>query len=341
MKKIRVLVVDDSPLMRSWLTGILREDPEIGEVFGARDPLEAKAIMLQNKPEVMTLDVEMPGMDGITFLREVMSYHPLPVVMVSAYTQENSRTTIQALSLGAVDFVPKPAKATQEAQKEFKEQVLTKVKEAATIRVLILPPRPFLKTEGVVRGHDRVIGMGASTGGTQALGFILSELPPAIPPIVLVQHMPPYFTKAFAQHLDQETRFKVREAETGVPIKAGEVWVSPGDQHCRVRRGLEGPYLFLDDGPRVNHHRPSVDVLFQSLAQSFGDRGIGVLLTGMGEDGAAGLLAMRKKRAYTIAQDKASSVIFGMPQAAITLGAVKEVAPLEKIPECILKGLGV
>jgi len=346
LKKIHVLIVDDSPLMQAWLKKILSADPEVGEVTVAQNADEARKSLQTKRPDVITLDVEMPGMDGVSFLKEIMSHYPLPVVMVSAYTQENCQTTIKALSLGAVDFISKPGPGLEEEKETFPQRLLAKVKEAAqarTISPLLSPPshlfhkgmdpsrRPFLEVQG------SVIGIGASTGGTLALNFLLYQLPEDMPPIVIVQHMPPQFTGAFADHLDQVSLLTVKEACSGDRLKRGLALIIPGGKHGQVQKDQQGLFLTLNESPPVNHHRPSVDVLFQSLALTVQEKGIGILLTGMGEDGARGLLAMREQRARTLAQDESTSAVFGMPQAAIKLGAAQEVAPLEGVPAWLIK----
>ena len=341
-----MLIVDDSPLMQAWLKKILSADPEVGEVTVAQNADEARQSLQTKRPDVITLDVEMPGMDGVSFLKEIMSHYPLPVVMVSAYTKENCQTTIKALSLGAVDFISKPGPGLEEGKETFPQRLLAKVKEAAqarTISPLSISPSPFYR-QGMETGRrpflevqGSVIGIGASTGGTQALHFLLSQLPEDMPPIVIVQHMPPQFTAAFADHLDQVSPLTVKEALSGDRLKRGLALIVPGGKHGQVQKDQQGLFLSLNENPPVNHHRPSVDVLFQSLALSVQEKGIGILLTGMGEDGARGLLAMREQRARTLAQDESTSAIFGMPQAAIKLGAAQEVAPLEEVPAWLIK----
>jgi two-component system chemotaxis response regulator CheB len=332
LKKIQVLIVDDSPLMQAWLKRILSADPEVGEVTVAQNADEARQSLQTKRPDVITLDVELPGMDGISFLKEIMSHYPLPVVMVSAYTQENCQTTIKALSLGAMDFIPKPGPGLEEEKETFPQRLLDKVKEAAqarTVSPLLSPPshlfhkgmdisrRPFLEVQG------SVIGIGASTGGTLALNFLLSQLPEDMPPI--------------ADHLDQVSLLTVKEACSGDRLKRGLALIIPGGKHGQVQKDQQGIFLTLNENPPVNHHRPSVDVLFQSLALTVQEKGIGILLTGMGEDGARGLLAMREQRARTLAQDESTSAVFGMPQAAIKLGAAQEVVPLEGVPDWLIK----
>ena len=347
MKRIRVLIVDDSPLMQAWLKKILSADPEIGEVTTAQNPYEANLSIQTKRPDVITLDVEMPGMDGISFLKELMSTNPLPVIMVSAYTQENCQTTIKALSLGAVDFIPKPGPGLKEEKETFPQRLLTKVKEAAQARALSLlpPPTPLPSYRQEIgaaphlsrEGQGVVIGIGASTGGTQALIFILSHLPEDMPPMVIVQHMPPQFTGAFADHLDQISSLTVKEARSGDRLKRGLVLVVPGGKHGQIQKDQQGFFLTLNENPPVNHHRPSVDILFHSLAETLREKGTGILLTGMGEDGARGLLAMRKQGASTLAQDESTSTIFGMPQAAIKLGAAQAVTPLQEVPAWLIR----
>jgi len=349
VKKIHVLIVDDSSLMRQWLARILSSDPEIAQISTAQDAYEAGALLQKVRPDVMTLDVEMPGMDGLTFLKEVMASRPMPVIMVSAYTRENCQTTIQALSSGAVDFIPKPKPGDQEERDTFPDRYLKKVKETAQAKILPLteplPPfqgRPSFQpplSEGR-QLFPNLIGIGASTGGTQALHRLFSHFPARLPPIVIVQHMPSPYTAAFAEHLDHLSPLSVREARDQDRLIMGEALVVPGGSHGRVAKDRSGYCLRLSQDPPVNHHRPSVDVLFYSLAEAAAEKGVGLLLTGMGEDGARGLLAMRNQGAKTLAQDQSSSTVFGMPQAAIKLGAAREIAPLDKIPSVLMKLLG-
>lgn len=346
MKKIDVLIVDDSPLIQAWLKKILSADPEVGEVTVAQNAEEARQSLQTKRPDVITLDVELPGMDGISFLREIMSHYPLPVVMVSAYTQENCQTTIKALSLGAMDFIPKPGSGLEEEKETFPQRLLAKVKEAAqarTVSPFLIPPSHLLR-KGIDTSRRSfqevqrsVIGIGASTGGTLALNFLLSQLPEDLPPIVIVQHMPTQFTGAFADHLDQVSLLTVKEARSGERLKRGMALIVPGGKHGQVQKDQQGLFLTLNENPPVNLHRPSVDVLFQSIALTVQEKGIGILLTGMGEDGARGLLAMREQGARTLAQDESTSAIFGMPQAAIKLGAAQEVAPLEEVPAWLIR----
>jgi two-component system chemotaxis response regulator CheB len=349
MKKIHVLIVDDSSLMRQWLARILSSDPEMAQISTAQDAYEAGAILKKVRPDVITLDVEMPGMDGLTFLKEVMASRPVPVIMVSAYTRANCQTTIQALSLGAVDFIPKPKPGDKEERDTFPNRYIEKVKETARAKILPLtePPSLSQRTPAAppqpLKSHlsfPNLIGIGASTGGTQALHRLFSRLPTFLPPIVIVQHMPSPFTAAFAEHLDHLSPVSVREARDQDRLKMGEALVVPGDRHGRVAKDRSGYCLHLSQDPPVNHHRPSVDVLFYSLAEAAAEKGLGLLLTGMGEDGARGLLAMRNQGAHTLVQDQSSSTVFGMPQAAIKFGAAREIAPLDKIPSILMKLLG-
>lgn len=337
--------MDDSPLMQAWLKKILSSDPEIGEVTTVQDPYEAKAYLHQKKPDLITLDVEMPGQDGLSFLKEIMTANPLPVIMVSAYTQENCQTTIKALSLGAVDFIPKPGPGSPGEKETFPQRLLVKVKEAVQARTGFQFSSSFQPYDSGRQSAQRlspkeqkpVVGIGASTGGPQALTFLLSQLPEDMPPLVIVQHMPAQFTSAFADHLDQSSLLTVKEAQEGSRLKSGLAFVAAGGKHCLIKKDSQGYFLTLNENPPVNHHRPSVDVLFQSLAQTFKEKGIGILLTGMGDDGARGLLEMRNQGAQTLAQDASTSTIFGMPQAAIQLGAARDVAPLDKVPAWLIK----
>ena len=336
-KKIRVLIVEDSALMRQLLTAIFQEDPAFEVVATAADPLIARQKIKALQPDVLTLDVEMPNMDGITFLEKLMRLHPMPVVMISSLTQRNAEATLRALELGAVDFVTKPANGIRDHFNELADEIRTKVRMAAMARVraaiaepaVPAPIAPPLKTRKTT--NEGIIAIGASAGGTQAIMAILRQLPANMPGIAIVQHMPPKFTALFAEHLNRSSALDVREATDGEKLCPGMARVAPGGRQMELEREHGSVVLRVYDGPAVNLHRPSVDVLFHSVAQMAAAKTMGVLLTGMGSDGAHGLKAMRTADALTLAQDEASSVIFGMPDQAIRLGAACEVLALDRI----------
>ncbi len=341
-KSVRVLIVDDSPLFRSVLDRMLSGDAEIEIVGMASDPLEAKDLIIAHKPDVITLDVEMPRMDGITFLKRLMRQRPTPVVMISSYTQGNSLRTLEALDAGAVDFVAKPPPDVSPDLEEMRREVLLKIKAAAQIRMKA-PIRMTHAVKSAAKPHGKVrakvIAIGASTGGPKAIQEVLMALPPSICGIVIAQHMPPRFTQAYADRLNTLLPLEASEARPGDRLETGRVLVAPGGKHMEVRLDNSGYYVHIYDGPSVKHQKPSVDVLFHSVAASAGPHAMGIMLTGMGDDGCEGLLAMKRAGAFTIAQDEASSVVFGMPKAAISLGAVHVVAPLEQIPGVLLANL--
>ncbi len=338
-RRTRVLVVDDSALMRQVLTRILSTDPAIEVVGTAPDPYVARDKIKALAPDVLTLDVEMPRMDGLAFLERLMRARPMPVVMVSSLTEAGCDVTLRALELGAVDFVTKPRVDVRERIHEVAAEVVEKVKAAAGARILhrrapAAPPaaRP---AAGVFATTDVTIAVGASTGGTEAVREFLAGLPADAPGVVVVQHMPERFTRAFAERLDRLCTVRVKEAEDGDRVLAGHVLVAPGGRHLEVVRDGALVRARVSDGPPVNRHRPSVDVLFHS-ATVLGPNAIGVIMTGMGNDGARGLLAMRQAGARTLAQDAATCVVFGMPREAIGLGAVEQVVPLERMAEAVL-----
>jgi len=336
-RKIKVLIIDDSALMRQLLSAILTEDPAFDVVGTAADPYIARDKIKALKPHVLTLDVEMPGMDGLTFLEKLMRLHPMPVVMISSRTEHGAEATLRALELGAVDFVAKPSGGKRDEINALAEEIRVKVGAAASARVRAdnaAPPHDVerLKPSGAAHGNrQEAIAIGASAGGTQAIMEILRRLPADVPGIAIVQHMPPKFTALFADHLNRSCALDVREARDGDRLEPGSARVAPGGQQMTLVRGTDGYALRVYDGPAVNLHRPSVDVLFHSVAEHAGARALGVLLTGMGRDGALGLKALHTAGALTLAQDQASSVIFGMPEQAIRLGAAREVVGLEHI----------
>lgn len=343
---IRVLVVDDSRLVREILIDIINSHPDMRVVGTAEDPYQARDLIDELRPDVLTLDVEMPRMSGLQFLEKLMRVHPIPVVMISAHTEQGSEVTLRALELGAVDFVPKP-RLSASIGDDYRGAVAEKVRAAFAARVqrpraAVYPapvPRPA-KASPAPHGDARgiVIVAGASTGGPEALRAFLSQLPADAPAVLVAQHMPEHFTRLFAQRLDGLCHMRVQEAVNDLPVRPGNVYVAPGGRHLRVRRKGEQGWLALQlasDEP-VNMHRPSVDVLFDSAAQALGARAVGVLLTGMGKDGAAGLLRMKRAGARTLAQDEASSVVFGMPREAIALGGVDEVVAIGAMAERVL-----
>lgn len=342
MAKTRVLIVDDSALVRGLMREIINGQPDMEVVGQAPDPIQAREMIKTLDPDVLTLDVEMPGMNGLDFLEKLMRLRPMPVVMVSSHTARGSEATLRALELGAVDFIAKPRLGGPVRLAELADEIGDKIRAAARARVrrhalaAQAPQAPRPLTAHAPRSGERLVFVGSSTGGTEALKDLLSRLPASAPGILIAQHMPESFTRSFAQRLNGLTAMHVKEAEHGERVLPGHVYIAPGHSHLRVKRN--GPYYCAElskDEP-VNRHRPSVDVLFQSAAAVAGGNGLGVLLTGMGKDGAQGLLAMRQAGAHTIAQDEASCVVFGMPKAAIELGAAIEIAPLHDIAARLL-----
>ncbi|HSB67709.1 MAG TPA: chemotaxis response regulator protein-glutamate methylesterase [Candidatus Methylomirabilis sp.] len=347
-KKIRVLVVDDSALMRQALTVLLQRDRQIEVVGAAADPFIAREKIKALGPDVLTLDVEMPRMDGLTFLEKLMQAHPMPVVMVSSLTEAGCETTLRALEMGAVDFIAKPKVDLREHLEEIAQEVCAKIRTAAMARVV---PRRTQEIRGargeagsrpsapsaMIRTTDRILAVGASTGGTEALREFLAMMPADAPGIVIVQHMPEKFTRSFAERCDQVCTIRVREAEEGDRVLVGHALIAPGNYHMALRRNGAQYFVHVHSGPPVNRHRPSVDVLFDSVAEWAGRNAVGVIMTGMGADGAKGLLAMRRVGARTIAQDEATSVVFGMPKEAIELGAAEAILPLPRIANAALE----
>ena len=337
MRKIKVLVVEDSYMFRGVLVNGLNSDPGIEVVATANDPFEARDMIIKHNPDVMTLDVEMPKMDGIEFLRKLMPQHPMPVVMVSSL---NSKV-FDALNAGAVDFVNKPSGLTKEQLGDFiKNELVTKVKIASTVKISNLKKTKLgdkeqeQEKEGSIY-NKRVLAIGASTGGTEAIFSVLCGLNRDVPGIVITQHMPPGFTKMFADRLNNQTRLQVKEAATGDIIRPGWAFIAPGDKQMKVVKVGDIYKIECFNGPKVSGHCPSVDVLFESVAMTCKKDAIGVILTGMGADGAKGLLKMRQAGAYTIGQDENSCIVYGMPKVAMELGAVGCQVGLDKIPEKI------
>ena len=337
-QKIKVLVVDDSAMVREILSKGLAMDPELEVVGSASDPFYARDKILKLRPDVLTLDVEMPRMDGIEFLRRLIPQCPIPVVMVSALTERGKQITFDALDAGAIDFVTKPSIDIARGLNAMLCDLREKVKIAAKARVRIRDrkllgksPAAPIKKAPLAESTLKVIAIGASTGGTDAIRQVLVNLPADIPGLVIVQHMPPGFTKMFADRLDTECTINVKEAQTGDKIIAGRALIAPGDYHLVVKRSGGDYIAHCKQGEKVCGHRPSVEVLFQSLAENVGSNAIGVVLTGMGHDGADGLLEMRKKGARTLAQDEATSVVFGMPKEAYKRGGAEEMVPIQKV----------
>jgi two-component system chemotaxis response regulator CheB len=342
MAKIRVLVVDDSALMRGLLKQLISSDDDFEVVATAQDPYDAWKKVKEHSPDVMTLDVEMPRMDGLSFLERLMHLHPMPVLMVSSLTEEGCATTLRALELGAVDFVSKPKVDIRTQMFERSDEFLQKL--MAVSRARVMQPRQRSAPEAIERKAPRamlkttlkVVAIGASTGGTEALREVLMQLPPDSPPIAIVQHMPPGFTKSFAARLDSLCAVRVKEAVDGDRLMAGHVLIAPGDFHMALTRSGATYGVRVYAGERVNRHCPSVDILFESFATHAGGNAVGVILTGMGNDGARGLLKMRQNSAFTIAQDEESSVVYGMPKEAVQLGAVDRILSLGRVAQGIL-----
>jgi two-component system, chemotaxis family, protein-glutamate methylesterase/glutaminase len=349
-KKIKVLIVDDSAMVRNTLSEILSSDPEIEIMGTASDPYIAAHRMKEEVPDVVTLDVEMPRMDGITFLQKIMSQHPIPVVICSSLAIERSETTLKALEYGAVDIIQKPTLGTKEFLMESRIRICDSVKAAAMARIKrisrvreVAPkltadailPKPT--SSAMIKTTEKIVAVGATTGGTEALRVLFEGLPADCPGIVCVQHMPENFTKAFAKRLDGLCQVSVKEAENNDTVLRGQVLIAPGNHHMLLKRSGARYYVEIKDGPLVSRHRPSVDVLFRSAARYAGKNAIGVIMTGMGDDGAKGLLEMKEAGAHTIAQDEATSVVFGMPHEAIKLNAADRILPLQAIPGAILR----
>mgnify|MGYP003852923717 CR=1 FL=1 len=336
--KIKVLCVDDSALIRNLLKEIIQSQPDMEVVAVAPDPLVARDLIKQHNPDVLTLDVEMPRMDGLDFLERLMRLRPMPVLMVSSLTQAGSEVTLRALELGAVDFVAKPALGIRGGMLEYADDIANKLRAAARSRPRQARPRDTAPTRlsAPLMSSEKLVIIGASTGGTEAIRQVLEPLPANSPAILITQHMPGGFTRSFAERLDRLCQISVKEAEDGERILPGHAYIAPGDQHLELARCGANYVARLHDGAPVNRHRPSVDVLFASAARHAGRNAVGVLLTGMGKDGAAGLVEMRQAGAATLAQDEASCVVFGMPREAIALGGAGEVVALDEVAPRLL-----
>ena len=345
MSRIRVLIVDDSALIRQLLREIISRDPALEVIGAAPDPYRAWSIIQTARPDVITLDVEMPRMDGLDFLERLMRAHPMPVVMVSSLTQRGCETALKALELGAIDYVSKPTIDIGDGVESLASEIVAKIKMAAKAR----PRRPkeveaatlpaAARARGALaRSTELVLALGASTGGTEALREILCAMPADAPGIVIVQHMPEHFTRLFAERLDTICAVRVREASDGDRVIPGVALIAPGgSQHMQLRRSGGQYVVKLDSSPPINHHRPSVDVLFESCAEQAGKNAAGAIMTGMGDDGARGLLAMRRAGAHTVAEHESTCVVYGMPRAAIEMSAAETVQPLHMIAPTLLR----
>jgi len=340
---IKVLIVDDSATARAILSEILQSDSEITEIDTAPDAYIARDKIVKNRPDVVCLDVEMPRMDGITFLRKLMQYMPLPVVMVSSLTQKGAKTTLDALEAGAVDFIGKPHSNIYEAGDEIRAELLMKVKSAARASV-----QKRVATKDIQKAHysaslsettQKIIAIGSSTGGVEAQREFLVQFPRNTPGMLIVQHMPANFTKQFAERLNAICEMDVKEAEDGDTVTIGQILIAPGDKHMVLRRSGHRYFVQLGGGEKVSGHKPSVDVMLNSVSKAAGANAVGVILTGMGSDGAKGLLNMRKAGAMTFGQDEKSCVVYGMPKVAYEMGAVTEQGNLQTLPSKILSHL--
>lgn len=340
-QKIKVLIVDDSALVRQALIELLSSDPGIEVIGAAGDPYAAVERMKEIVPDVITLDVEMPRMDGLTFLRKIMAQHPIPVIICSTLTEQGAETTLKALEYGAVEIIQKPKVGTRKFFEESRIRICDAVKAAASAKLRVYTPvtvRPKLTADAVipmshqpkamVKTTEKVVVVGASTGGTEALRILLEALPMDSPAIAVVQHMPENFTAAFSKRLDGICRITVREAQDGDTMLRGQALIAPGNRHMLLKRSGARYYVEIKDGPLVSRHRPSVDVLFRSAARYAGANAVGVIMTGMGDDGAKGMRELFDAGAHTVAQDEQTCVVFGMPNEAIKLGGVRKVMPL-------------
>lgn len=351
--RIKVMIVDDSAVVRQVMTGVLESDPGIELIGAAADPIFAYERMKAQWPDVILLDVEMPRMDGITFLKKLMQERPTPVVICSTLTESGAATTVEALSAGAVSIITKPKIGLKQFMSESAQEVITAIRNAARVNVKRLAARSTAtpvaakhtadvmlkapaRTQAMTQTTEHIVAIGTSTGGTQALQTVLSALPAVTPGIVIVQHMPPQFTAAFAARLNSVCQIEVREARDNDRVVPGTALIAPGGKHMMLRRSGAQYFVEIKEGPPVNRHCPSVDVLFRSVAKCAGRNALGVIMTGMGDDGARGLREMRDAGAHTLAQDEATCVVFGMPKEAIRLEAAVRIVPLETIPALIL-----
>ena len=347
MAKTRVLIIDDSALIRSLLTGIIGGHPDLEVVGAAPDPLVAREMIRALDPDVVTLDIEMPRMDGLDFLERLMRLRPMPVVMVSTLTERGAEATIRALELGAIDFVAKPKLGIASGMQELADEIGDKIRVAAKAhmhRHVAKPLAEAARKDAPVRyshtSTEKIVAIGASTGGTEAIREVLVRLPPDFPGVLITQHMPPGFTRSFAARMNTVSPLAVSEAVDGERVLPGHAYIAPGSRHMRLTRSGANYVIALDDSEPVNRHRPSVEGLFRSVAQVAGGNALGVMLTGMGRDGAQAMREMRDAGSYNIAQDEASCVVFGMPREAIAVGAVDEVLPVTAIAGRLLEKLG-
>lgn len=347
MKKIRVLIIDDSALIRKILTEVINSFSDMEAIGAAPDPIAAREMIRQMNPDVLTLDVEMPKMDGLDFLERLMRLRPMPVVMISTLTEKGSDITFRALELGAVDYISKPKLDISSGMREYSDEIADKIRAAMASKVKSSPSGTSeapQKTAAAIlpsvgnqlSSTEKLIIIGSSTGGTEALKDFLILLPPDCPGILVAQHMPEAFTKSFAERLDKLCKISVKEAEDGERVLPGHAYIAPGHSHLLLKRSGANYMTELSQSEPVNRHRPSVDVLFESAAKYAGKNVIGVILTGMGKDGAAGMLAMKNAGAYNFAQDEATCVVFGMPKEAIAMGGVDEVVPLPDMAKKVL-----
>ena len=343
--KTKVLIVDDSALIRSVMSEIVNSQPDMEVVATAPDPLVARELIKQHNPDVLTLDVEMPKMDGLDFLEKLMRLRPMPVLMVSSLTERGSEITMRALELGAVDFVTKPKLSIQAGMREYADMIADKIRGAARARVA---PRkaqpagagtPLSVLRSPLISSEKLIIIGASTGGTEAIREFLMQMPSDCPGILIAQHMPEGFTTSFAKRLDSLCKISVMESQGNERVLPGHAYIAPGHSHLLLTRSGANYMTRIEQSPPVNRHRPSVDVLFRSAAQAAGKNAVGVILTGMGKDGAAGMLEMRQAGAYNFAQDEATCVVFGMPREAIAIGAAHESGPLQALPRMVMDQL--
>ncbi|WP_028469846.1 protein-glutamate methylesterase/protein-glutamine glutaminase [Neptunomonas japonica] len=347
MERIKVLIIDDSTLICHVITEIISADSAFEVVGAAHDPYEAREMIKELKPDVLTLDIEMPKMDGITFLRNLMRLHPLPVIMLSTFTAKGTDETLTALAIGAIDYMPKPLTGAQGmAISDFAEELKEKIKAAASLKnkiVMRLPPAQRPQSPSILKSLNlessigqKIIAIGASTGGTEALQEVLSVLPKDIPPIVIAQHISASFSARLAKRIDEKSTISVIEATDGLTLEQGVAYFAPGGCHLKVERSGTILKCRVEDSALVNRHKPSVGVLFDSLIAANVETAIAVLLTGMGNDGAEAMLRLKREGAYTVAQDEESSLIWGMPGSAVKLGAVVDVLPLEKISQALV-----
>lgn len=345
MDKIKVLIVDDSAVIREVLSEVLASDPAIEVIGTAEDPYDARTKIKELKPDVLTLDIEMPKMDGITFLKNLMKLNPLPVVMLSTLTHKGADATLQALELGAVDYMPKPAvNQSDAALQQFQYEIISKVKMAAASLQKLKSRRMANSEKKVVTAQpvnhkSELIAIGSSTGGTEALRDIFQQLPANLPPIIISQHIPASFSTRLANRLDQVSEIAVKEAQEGDILQTGHAYLAPGSYHLKVKPHGYQLRLTLDNSLEVNRHKPSVEVMFDSAAELGGEKITALMLTGMGEDGAAAMLRLKEAGAHNIVQDEATSLVWGMPGTAVRLGAASEIVPLEKIAARLVKHL--